>query len=62
MTSGPLTTEPDLKVCAACPHPRDRHDTIATRFCTATVTGGFSRGCVCTAYADDTEQEPTTTS
>jgi hypothetical protein len=45
--SGVATT-----VCAVCPHPWAAHDQIATRFCTATVAGQFSRGCVCTAYPD----------
>lgn len=34
--------------CAVCPHPWTAHDEIAVRFCTATVVGGHSRGCVCT--------------
>jgi hypothetical protein len=34
--------------CAACPHPWTAHDGIAVRFCTATVVGGYHRGCVCT--------------
>jgi hypothetical protein len=38
--------------CAACPHPWTNHDRIAARFCTATVAGKFSRGCVCTPYSD----------
>jgi hypothetical protein len=40
--------------CAVCPHPGEFHDRIAARYCTATVAGKFSRGCVCTAYPDDT--------
>lgn len=54
MTSGPLTKQ-DVQTCAACPHPWDEHDTIASRFCTATIAGAFSRGCVCTPH---TGQEP----
>jgi hypothetical protein len=38
--------------CAVCPHPWTFHDRIAARFCTATVAGKFTRGCVCTAYPD----------
>lgn len=38
--------------CAACSHPWTAHDGIAARFCTATVAGKFTRGCVCTAYPD----------
>jgi hypothetical protein len=37
--------------CAVCPHPLTFHDRIAARFCTATVAGNFSRGCVCAAHA-----------
>lgn len=40
--------------CAVCPHPWTAHDQIAARFCNATATGKFSRGCVCTAYPEDT--------
>ncbi|QYN38279.1 RGCVC family protein [Pseudonocardia sp. DSM 110487] len=40
----------DLR-CAACPHDRDAHDPIGTRFCTATIAGGLSRGCVCVGLA-----------
>ncbi len=38
--------------CAVCPHPWTGHDRIAARFCTATVSGKFTRGCICTPYAD----------
>ena len=40
--------------CAVCPHPWAFHDRIAARYCTATVAGKFSRGCVCTTYPDST--------
>lgn len=34
--------------CPACPHPRDAHDAIGTRYCTATIaSGAVGRGCVC---------------
>ena len=33
--------------CAVCPHPWADHDRISMRFCTATVSEGHSRGCVC---------------
>jgi len=45
--------------CAACPHPMTFHDQIAARFCTATIAGKFSRGCVCPAHSpapETTEQ------
>jgi len=45
---GEATTE-----CAACPHPWPSHDRISARFCTATVDGRFSRGCVCTNFPDN---------
>lgn len=35
--------------CAACSHVWSSHDQIAARFCTATVVGKYSRGCVCTS-------------
>jgi len=38
--------------CAACPHAWDFHDRIAARFCTATIAGKFTRGCVCTPYPE----------
>ncbi|HET9140383.1 RGCVC family protein [Actinophytocola sp.] len=41
--------------CAVCPHPWDFHDRIAARYCTATISGKFNRGCVCTAYTDAAE-------
>jgi hypothetical protein len=41
--------------CAACPHSWDLHDRIAARFCTATVAGTFTRGCVCTNYPEPAE-------
>ncbi|GAB3480098.1 hypothetical protein FB471_3228 [Amycolatopsis cihanbeyliensis] len=34
--------------CVVCPHSWSSHDQIATRYCTATVAGGYSRGCICT--------------
>jgi hypothetical protein len=39
--------------CAVCPHPWTFHDRIAARYCTATIAGQFSRGCVCTPYSGD---------
>jgi hypothetical protein len=35
--------------CVVCPHPWSGHDRVSTRFCTATVAGGYNRGCVCPA-------------
>ncbi|GAB3875249.1 RGCVC family protein [Kibdelosporangium lantanae] len=33
--------------CATCPHPWGGHDPIAVRYCIATATRGYDRGCVC---------------
>jgi hypothetical protein len=33
--------------CLACAHPMSAHDVISARFCTATLAGALSRGCVC---------------
>ncbi|MFF1607646.1 RGCVC family protein [Amycolatopsis sp. NPDC058278] len=43
--------------CAACRHAQHTHDPIARRFCTATVAGGFNRGCVCVGGNDQSEKE-----
>lgn len=52
----PQATGSDTEVltgpaCAACPHGRDAHDRIGTRFCAATIAGALSRGCVCVGDA-----------
>jgi hypothetical protein len=36
-------------VLCACGHPLDQHDSIATRYCDATISSGLKRGCVCSA-------------
>jgi hypothetical protein len=33
--------------CAACAHPTDSHDVIATRFCAVTAARALDRGCAC---------------
>lgn len=33
--------------CAACSHPSEFHDAIATRYCAASASSGLSRTCVC---------------
>ncbi|MBP2471549.1 hypothetical protein JOF53_000421 [Crossiella equi] len=33
--------------CQACAHPRHRHDTVAERYCAASVANGLDRPCVC---------------
>jgi hypothetical protein len=45
------TTVPAGPACAACPHDRDAHDPIGARFCSATISRGLSRGCVCVVDA-----------
>ncbi|HEV7652604.1 MAG TPA: RGCVC family protein [Actinophytocola sp.] len=45
--SGHAPDDEVARGCAACPHVWTAHDPIAARFCTATVGGQFSRGCVC---------------
>lgn len=37
--------------CAACPHPLETHDVIATRYCKATTARHRERGCVCSPLA-----------
>jgi hypothetical protein len=45
------TELPADRACAACPHDRDAHDVIGTRFCSATSSRGLDRGCVCVGAA-----------
>lgn len=33
--------------CDVCPHALATHDPIGLRFCRATLTGSFARGCIC---------------
>jgi hypothetical protein len=33
--------------CAACSHPSEFHDAIATRFCAASASSALSRTCIC---------------
>lgn len=35
-----------------CGHPIEQHDTIAARYCAATISGDLVRGCVCAAVPD----------
>ncbi|WP_436390250.1 RGCVC family protein [Amycolatopsis sp. MEPSY49] len=50
-------TPGNATACAACRHAQHTHDPIARRFCTATVAGGFNRGCVCVGGHDELEKE-----
>ena len=54
----PMTEAPPAAIeirtdaaCAACPHDRDAHDRIGTRFCSATIAGALTRGCACVGAA-----------
>ncbi len=49
-SSGPQTSGEVAAACAVCAHSWAEHDTIAARFCNATVAGKFERGCVCTTH------------
>ena len=44
-TPGHLATD----ALCVCGHPYSEHDPISVRYCDATITGGLSRGCVCSA-------------
>jgi hypothetical protein len=51
-TSDLWADPPDDQSTAAlctCGHPSDGHDSIATRYCDATISAGLKRGCVCSA-------------
>jgi hypothetical protein len=47
----PTNEVPADRACAACPHDRDAHDAIGTRFCAATSERGLDRACVCVGAA-----------
>jgi hypothetical protein len=56
ITAPPVATTPPTdartdSACAACPHDREAHDAIGTRFCSATSARGLHRGCVCVGAA-----------
>jgi hypothetical protein len=40
-------TDNRSELCAVCPHFLIDHDSIAVRFCTATMSRVLTRGCVC---------------
>lgn len=56
-TSGNTPDDDVARGCAVCPHLWADHDRIAARFCTATVAGKFSRGCVCGSAVPETVPE-----
>lgn len=35
------------RACDVCPHAHAENDSIAARFCSATINGAIARGCVC---------------
>ncbi|MGC7102304.1 RGCVC family protein [Amycolatopsis lurida] len=41
-----VETQPST-ACPACSHALEAHDPLGDRYCTATVAGGFDRGCIC---------------
>ncbi len=41
-----LDVLPDVS-CDACPHPRQEHDPLGVRYCTATTASALPRGCIC---------------
>ncbi|GAA3525598.1 hypothetical protein GCM10022222_05620 [Amycolatopsis ultiminotia] len=43
--------------CPVCPHARDAHDPIASRFCAATAAGELPRGCACASGTRETRKE-----
>jgi hypothetical protein len=46
-THGELPTD----VQCPCGHTADEHDSLAARYCRATVTGDLDRGCMCVLAA-----------
>jgi hypothetical protein len=44
--------------CSCCPHPVDRHDRVARRYCEATLHMVLTRRCICRGDMVDVEQEP----
>lgn len=48
--------------CPVCPHERDGHDSIASRFCAATSAGALDRGCACAAGSRETRKADQPTS
>lgn len=45
----PLPSEEARLSCDVCPHPTASHDAIGARFCSATLHGALTRGCICSA-------------
>jgi hypothetical protein len=44
--------------CSCCPHPVERHDRVARRYCEATLHRVLTRRCICRGDMVDVEQEP----
>lgn len=57
LTAGPTPSVPVAQppaqlsqpTCDVCPHPVARHDAISSRFCSATLHGALTRGCICSS-------------
>ena len=49
MTEPVYSTESGQPEICPCGHPLDRHDAIASRYCSATASGNLMRGCICAA-------------
>jgi hypothetical protein len=41
------TSDSGIAACEVCPHSWGGHDAISSRFCSATLKGALTRGCVC---------------
>jgi hypothetical protein len=46
-----VMTTATAAICA-CGHPLDDHDQIGLRYCSATVAGLLSRGCICASQGN----------
>jgi hypothetical protein len=43
----PDAGKPPPDAMCPCGHTADEHDSLASRYCRATVTGALTRGCMC---------------
>jgi hypothetical protein len=55
---GPIVDAEATTYCSCCPHPVDRHDPIARRYCEATLEMVLTRRCICRGDMVDVEQQP----
>jgi hypothetical protein len=47
----PSHGEPPSDASCLCGHTADEHDSVALRYCKATVEGALTRGCMCVPAA-----------